>query len=146
MDARVSIISLGVSDMARSRAFYERGLGWKPSNIGSDDVAFYQAGPVIVGLYDREKLAAEEELPPISDPESVHGGITVAQNQPSKADVDSVVDLAVAAGAVLHRKPADTFWGGYAGSFADPDGHIWEIAWNPYFTLDDDGIHLPSVV
>jgi uncharacterized protein len=144
MEARVSIVSLGVADMERSRQFYEQGLGWQASAIGDGDVAFYQAAAMIVGLYDRGKLAAEEDLPPLDDPLQVHGGITLAQNQASKADVDDVVEGAVRAGGTLRRKPTDTFWGGYAGSFADPDGHVWEIAWNPFFTLDESGIRLPD--
>lgn len=144
MDPRVSIISLGTDDLARARRFYEDGLGWKASVVGDDTIAFFQAGTMIVGLYDRTALAAEENLPPMAAPHQTHGGITLAQNQSSKAEVDRVVRDAIAAGAVQHRTPADTFWGGYAGSFADPDGHIWEIAWNPHFTLDATGIKLPD--
>ena len=144
MDARASIVSLGVADMQRSRQFYEQGLGWRASAISDGEVAFYQAGAVIVGLYDRAKLAAEENLPPINDPQNVHSGITLAQNQASKADADDVVAGAVRAGGTIRREPADTFWGGYAGSFADPDSHIGEIAWNPFFTLDESGIRLPD--
>lgn len=144
MDARVSIVSLGVDDLDRARRFYENGLGWTPSEIGDGMVAFYQAGNMILGLYDRAALATEEDLPALEAPGTVHGGITLAQNQPSKSDVDAVVAEAVRAGGRLRRQPADTFWGGYAGSFADPDGHVWEIAWNPHFALDEKGIRLPD--
>ena len=108
------------------------------------ELAFYQASAMIVGLYDRAKLTAEENLPPVNDPQNVHGGITLAQNQTSKADVDDVVAGAVRAGGTLRREPADIFQGGYAGTFADPDGHVWEIAWNPFFILDDSGIPRPD--
>ena len=109
MNARVSIVSLGVADMQRSRQYYEQGLGWRASAIGDGEVAFYQADAMIVGLYDRAKLAVEEDLPPVNDPQKVHSGITLAQNQTSKADVDEVVASAVRAGGTIHREPADTF-------------------------------------
>ena len=144
MDASFSIVSLGVADMQRSRQFYEQGLGWRTSAINDGEVAFYQAGAGIIGLYNRAKLTAEGNLPPVNDPQNVHSGVTLAQNQANKADIDDLVAGAVRAGGTLRREPADTFWGGYAGSFADPDSHIEEIAWNPFFTLDKSGIRLPD--
>jgi catechol 2,3-dioxygenase-like lactoylglutathione lyase family enzyme len=139
---RISLITLGVSDLARARQFYETGLGWKPSSAGNDDVAFFQlAGGVVLGLFSRKSLAKDAH---IADTGSGFGGITIAQNQESKAEVDRVIATAVAAGGTLLKAAEDVFWGGYSGYFADPDGHPWEIAWNPFFPLSDDGgITLP---
>jgi len=111
LDARVSIVFLGVANMQRSRHFYEQGLGWRASTIGDEEVTFYQAGAMIVGLYDQAKLAVEEDLPTVNDPQNVHSGIPLAQNQASKADVDHVVADAVRAGgtAPYIGSPTDTF-------------------------------------
>ncbi len=138
MDQRVSLITLGVADVARSRRFYEA-LGWE---VGLDvqDTVFFQAGGSIVTLWSREALAADSG---VDDPGG-WGGITLAHNVRSAAAVDDVTEQARAAGARIAREPAATFYGGYAGVFLDPDGHAWEVAHNPGFPLAADGsIALP---
>lgn len=139
---RISLITLGVHDLARARRFYEHGLGWKPSSAGNEHVVFFQlAGGVGLGLFSRASLAEDAH---IEDAGSGFGGITLAQNLESKAEVDRVIATAVAAGGSLLKKAEDVFWGGYSGYFADPDGHAWEVAWNPFFPLSEDGgITLP---
>ena len=134
MEQRVSLITLGVSDLSRSRAFYEA-LGWKSGAAPDDDVVFFQTGPTVLALWDRAKLAedsAVEDMPG-------WGGVTPAHNVRSPAEVDSVIEEARAAGARIGRQPGETFWGGYSGVFVDPDGHPWEVAHNPGWTVNDDG-------
>jgi len=139
MRQRVSVITLGVRDLARSRAFYEA-LGWR-SGAGPDDaVVFFQAGEMVVALWDRAALAADSCI----DDAGGWGGVTLALNVGSRADVDAVAAEALAAGATIGREPAETFWGGYSAVFLDPDGHPWEIAHNPHWTLGADGaVKLP---
>ena len=141
MEPRISLLTLGVSDLTRSMAFYEK-LGSKPSPAGNEHVAFFQAGAMALGLYGRAALAEDAHLPAQG---SGFGGVTIAYKARSKAEVDAVFAEAVAAGAKALKKPVDVFWGGYSGYFADPDGHPWEVAWNPGFTLDADGaLRLPK--
>ena len=138
MEQRVSLITLGVRDVAASRAFYER-LGWR---VGLDvqDTVFFQAGGLIIVLWGRDKLAEDSG---VADGGG-WGGITLAHNVRSRDEVGRVIDEARAAGARVAREPAETFYGGYAGVFLDPDGHPWEIAHNPGFPLAEDGsIGLP---
>jgi predicted lactoylglutathione lyase len=134
MEQRVSLVTLGVSDLARSRAFYEA-LGWRTNAEPGDEVVFFQAGGMIVALWDRTKLAEDSA---VTDGGG-WGGITPAYNTRSPAEVDAVIEEARAAGAGIGRQPAETFWGGYSGVFVDPDGHAWEIAYNPRWTVRDDG-------
>jgi hypothetical protein len=134
VDQRVSLITLGVSDLARSRRFYE-GLGWTTGAEPDDDVAFFQAGGAIVALWDRARLAEDS----VVDDAGGWGGVTLAHNVRSPAEVDAVLDEAAAAGATIARPGAETFWGGYSGVFVDPDGHPWEVAHNPHWTIADDG-------
>ncbi len=134
MDQRVSLITLGVSDLARSRAFYEA-LGWATGAAPSDGVVFFQCGCMIVALWDREQLAQDSGM---SDAGG-WGGVTLAMNVASPAEVDAVIAEARAAGAEIPREGAETFWGGYSGMFVDPDGHPWEVAHNPHWTLGADG-------
>ena len=131
---RVSLITLGVSDLARSRRFYEA-LGWESGAAPADDVVFFQAGDMIVALWDRARLADDSC---VSDAGG-WGGITLALNLGSAAEVDAVVEQARTAGATIGREPAETFWGGYSAVIIDPDGHPWEIAHNPHWTLTPDG-------
>lgn len=141
MEPRISLLTLGVSDLARSRAFYEK-LGFTPSPAGNEQVVFFQAGGMALGLFGRDALAKDAHLPAAG---SGFGGITIAYNARSKAEVDAVFAEAVAAGARPLKQPVDVFWGGYSGYFADPDGHPWEVAWNPGFTLAADGaLRLPK--
>jgi uncharacterized protein len=143
MDQRVSLITLGVSDLGRARAFYEA-LGWRtgaapPSDTPDGDVVFFQAGGMIVALWDRRSL---EEDSATTD-SGGWGGVTLAYNTRSERDVDAVIEEARRAGATIGREPAVTFWGGYSGVFIDPDGHPWEVAHNPGWTIDEDGsVHL----
>ena len=133
MEQRVSLVTLGVNDVARARAFYEA-LGWQ---VGwtDDDVVFFQAGGMIVALWGRADLAEDSSV----QDDGGWGGMTLAHNVRSPAEVDAVLAEAEAAGATIGRYGAETFWGGYSGIFIDPDGHPWEIAHNPHWTLGDDG-------
>jgi len=135
MEPRISLITLGVADIGRARAFYER-LGWRASPSSNDSVAFFQLGGLALGLYGREALAEDAQTGPVG---AGFGGITIAQNQRSPDEVDRVLAEAVAAGGRLLKPGQKVFWGGYSGYFADPDGHAWEVAWNPFFTLDEQG-------
>lgn len=134
MEQRVSLITLGVADLARARAFYEA-LGWTTRAEPEDDVVFFQAGGMIVALWGRDQLAEDTV---VSD-SGGWGGITLAHNVRSPTEVDVVLAEAAAAGATIARLGAETFWGGYSGVFVDPDGHPWEIAHNPHWTLREDG-------
>jgi len=131
---RVSLITLGVSDLGRARGFYEK-LGWRTGAKPDDDVIFFQAGEMIVALWDRDRLAEDSC---VEDPGG-WGGVTVALNLGSPAEVDAVVEEARAADATIGREPAETFWGGYSAVFLDPDGHPWEVAHNPHWTIDEGG-------
>jgi hypothetical protein len=133
VDRRISLITLGVDDLGRAQAFYAA-LGWHGQEV--EETVFVQAGPMALVLWDRGKLAADSGLP---DRGSGFDGITLAQNVRSADEVDAVVAAAVQAGATVTRAPRTTFYGGYAGVFLDPDGHAWEIAFNPGFTIADDG-------
>ncbi|MDQ3981090.1 MAG: VOC family protein [Actinomycetota bacterium] len=132
MEQRVSLVTLGVADLDRARSFYEA-LGW--SGISDQDVVFFQAGGMVVALWGRDELAEDSR---VDDPGG-WGGVTLAYNTRSRAEVDAVVEEARAAGARIGREPAETFWGGYSGIFVDPDGHPWEVAHNPGWTVHDDG-------
>ncbi len=134
MKQRVSLITLGVADLARAKAFYEA-LGWEAGGGVEAEVAFFQAGDMVVALWDRGKLAADSA---VADSPG-WGGVTLALNFGSAAEVDAVIEEARAAGARIGREPAETFWGGYSGVFVDPDGHPWEIAHNPGWRVLDDG-------
>jgi predicted lactoylglutathione lyase len=134
MKQRVSVITLGVADLARARAFYE-GMGWSTNARADDDVAFFQAGDMVVALWGREQLAEDSC---VTD-EGGWGGVTLALNVGSPAEVDGVIEQARAAGATIGRDGAETFWGGYSGVFLDPDGHPWEVAHNPHWSITEDG-------
>jgi uncharacterized protein len=134
MEQRLSLVTLGVSDLARARAFYEK-LGWRTGARPDDDVVFFQAGGMIVALWDRKLLAEDSGV----EDAGGWGGVTLAHNVGSPAEVDEVLGQAEAAGAAIPRAGAETFWGGYSGIFVDPDGHPWEIAHNPSWTLRENG-------
>lgn len=134
MEQRISLITLGVADLARARTFYEQ-LGWRGQEI--EETVFFQAGGMVVVLWGRAKVAADAG---VRDPGADgFGGMTLAQNVRSPAEVDEVLAAAARAGARITQVARETFYGGYAGFFADPDGHLWEIAYNPGFSLDADG-------
>jgi catechol 2,3-dioxygenase-like lactoylglutathione lyase family enzyme len=140
MEQRLSLITLGVRDLARARGFYET-LGWTSGAAPDDDVVFFSAGGTIVALWDRSRLAEDSTL----EDSGGWGGITLAHNVRSPAEVDTVLAEAESAGATIGRRGAETFWGGYSGVFVDPDGHAWEVAHNPHWDLRPDGsVELPE--
>ena len=134
MRQRLSLITLGVRDLARARRFYEA-LGWETGASPADDVVFFQAGDMIVALWGRDQLAEDSG---VEDPGG-WGGITLAYNARSPEEVDAVIEEARAAGATIVREPGKTFWGGHSAVFVDPEGHPWEVAHNPRWTIRDDG-------
>jgi hypothetical protein len=134
VEQRVSLITLGVRDLGRARSFYEA-LGWKTGAAPADDVVFFQTGGMIVALWGRDQLAEDSGV----EDGGGWGGVTLAYNVRSPQEVDAVIDEARAAGARIARVGAKTFWGGYTGVFVDPDGHPWEVAHNPHWTVRDDG-------
>lgn len=134
MEQRMSLVTLGVRDLARSRGFYEA-LGWSTAASPDDDVVFFQAGGSILALWDRTKLAEDSSV----EDGGGWGGVTLAHNVRSPEEVDAILAEAKAAGARIARPAGKTFWGGYSGVFVDPDGHPWEVAHNPDWTLRPDG-------
>lgn len=134
MKQRVSLITLGVADLQRSRRFYEA-LGWRTGAEPGDDVVFFQAGEMVVALWDRARLAEDSCV----EDRGGWGGTTLALNFGSPVEVDAVIEEARGAGATIGREPAEAFWGGYSAVFLDPDGHPWEIAHNPHWTVTEDG-------
>jgi predicted lactoylglutathione lyase len=140
MDQRVSLITLGISDLDRARSFYEA-LGWKTGAKEADDVVFFQAGGMVVSLWGREQLAEDSA---VTDGGG-WGGVALAYNTSSTEEVDAVIEEARKAGATIGREPGETFYGGYSGIFIDPDGHPWEVAHNPRWTVNEDGtVTLPA--
>lgn len=135
MEQRLSLVTLGVKDVDASRAFYER-LGWKRSSASNESVVFFQAGGAVLGLFSREALAEDARVP--ADGEGFRG-VTLAHNVKTREEVAAVLQEAEAAGARLVKPAEDVFWGGHSGYFADPDGHLWEVAYNPFFPFDDHG-------
>jgi len=134
MEQRISLVTLGVADLARARAFYQR-LGWRGQEV--EETVFFQAGGIALVLWGRDKVADDAGLE--DGGTDGFGGMTLAHNVRSREEVDQVLDQAAKAGAVIIQAARETFYGGYAGFFTDPDGHVWEIAYNPGFPLDDDG-------
>jgi catechol 2,3-dioxygenase-like lactoylglutathione lyase family enzyme len=134
MEQRLSLITLGVADLERARAFYEA-LGWRSPTDPADGVAFFPSGGMVVALWSREALAEDSG---VADGGG-WGGVTLAHNVRSPAEVDEVLGEAERAGATIARRGAETFWGGYSGVFVDPDGHPWEVAHNPGWRIADDG-------
>lgn len=131
---RVTLITLGVADLAKAKAFYAA-LGWR-ENGAQEGVAFYQMHGAVLALFGRADLAADQGRP--GEPLGT-GAMTLAQNFASEAEVDAAWQEALAAGAAPLKKPEKVFWGGYSGYYADPDGHVWEIAMNPFWPLQADG-------
>jgi predicted lactoylglutathione lyase len=137
---RVTLITLGVDDLGKSRSFYGA-LGWEPTRE-QEDVIFYQINGLVLGLFGRTALAEDQGRP---DATLETGAITLAQNFASVDEVDAAFAMAVSAGATALKKPQQVSWGGYSGYWADPDGHVWEVAMNPYWPLNDDGsLTLPA--
>jgi catechol 2,3-dioxygenase-like lactoylglutathione lyase family enzyme len=140
MEQRISVLTLGVRDLPRARAFYEA-LGWVTGARPDDDVVFFRSGGMILALWDRARLAEDSRV----EDGGGWGGATLAHNVRTPEEVDAVTQEARAAGANIVREPAATFWGGYSAAFTDPDGHPWEVAFNPRWRIRDDGsIELPD--
>jgi predicted lactoylglutathione lyase len=138
---RLSLVTLGVAEIARARAFYEA-LGWRASSASTNDVAFFDAGGVVLAVWGRANLADDAAVPP---PAPATGSFACAINRGSEASVDGLFERAVEAGARPLKRPVKTEWGGYSGYFADLDGHAWEVAFNPFWPFDDiGGITLPA--
>ena len=142
MEPRVSLITLGVADVGRARTFYES-LGWRASSASQAEVAFFQAtNGLALALFARQALAEDAR---VENTAPGFSGIALAYNGRSRTEVDEVYREAVGAGGTGLKDPHDTEWGGYSGYFADPDGHLWEVAFNPFFPLDEQGrLHLPD--
>ncbi|HTW31194.1 MAG TPA: VOC family protein [Candidatus Sulfotelmatobacter sp.] len=141
MEQRVSIVTLGVKDLARSGEFYQR-MGWRKSKASSDGIVFFQAGSMALALYPRHELAKDANLP--ADGQGF-GGITLAYNVRSREEVDTILAQAQDVGAKILKPAQEAFWGGYSGYFSDPDGFLWEVAWNPFFPLAENGaLQLPD--
>lgn len=141
MEQRISLITFGVSDLKRSTEFYER-LGWRRSMAKAEGITFFHAGGLALALYPRQELAKDANTAPEG-----HGfnGVSLAYNTRNHAEVDSVLKEAASAGATIVKPAQEAFWGGYSGYFADPDGFLWEVAWNPGFAIAEDGsIRIPD--
>jgi uncharacterized protein len=134
MEQRLSLVTLGVADLDRSRRFYAA-LGWRRHGAHAE-VVFFQAGGMVLALWSREALAADAKVPAEG---TGFRGIALAYNTRTRAEVDAVLDEAKTAGATIPKPAEDAFWGGYSGYFADPDGHLWEVAWNPEWKMAADG-------
>ena len=132
---RITLVTLGVENVPAATRFYEA-LGLKKSHISGESVAFFQLGPTVLALFGREAAREDGNIGAVW---TGNGGITLAQNVGSEAEVDALVARAGAAGATILKEPQRAFWGGYHGFFADPDGNVWEVAHNPGFALDDSG-------
>jgi catechol 2,3-dioxygenase-like lactoylglutathione lyase family enzyme len=136
MNQHLHLITLGVEDFKKSRKFYTEILGWKPTSASNDDIAFFQAGGVALGIYPREKLAEDA----LTSPEgSGFAGITLAYNARSEAEVDEIIRDLKSKGVKIVKEPQKVFWGGYSSYFADPDDYHWEVAYNPFFVFDESG-------
>ncbi|MFW6290348.1 MAG: VOC family protein [Mariniphaga sp.] len=136
MKPRINVITLGVDDLEKSKAFYRRALGWEPAKGSDENIVFYNHGGIVLSLYPFEKLADDAGLPAHK---SEFPGITLSINQKNKEAVDEVYKQAIKNGAKDLIKPHETFWGGYGGYFADPDGYPWEVAWAPFWEFDKQG-------
>lgn len=137
MEQRLSIVTLGVRDLDRARSFYLDGLGWNEQEQDSDGIVFVQMPGIVFALYPIAALAEDVGVEVPSGP--APGAVTLAYNTRTEAEVDDVLEMAVGAGATLVKAAEKVFWGGYSGYFADPDGHLWEVAFNPFSTIAEDG-------
>jgi len=135
MEPRISLVTLGVADIVRARSFYEA-LGWLAAGPSNDHVVFIQLGGMALALYGRDALARDAGLAPEG---SGFGGIALGHNVRTCEEVDACLAEAEVAGGKITKPAEDAFWGGYSGYFADPDGHAWEVAWNPHFPILEDG-------
>ena len=141
MTPRINFVTLGVADIARARLFYEK-LGLTASTAGDGNVAFFDANGVVLAVFGHEALAADAHVE--AAPAPAYRGVALAWNAASEAEADAIYAHALSCGAKPVKQPEKVFWGGYSGYFADPDGHLWEIAYNPFFPLDREGrVQLP---
>ena len=141
MEQRVSLITLGVTDLMRSSRFYE-GLGWRRSMAKAEGIVFFQAGGMALALFPRHELAKDANVVPDGQG---FCGVALAYNTRTREEVDTVLAEVEAAGAKILKPAQEAFWGGYSGHFSDPDGFLWEVAWNPFFTMaEDGGIRIPD--
>ena len=136
MKSRLNIVTLGVADLQKSKAFYKNTLGWEPAKGSDENIVFFNHGGIILSLYPMDKLAEDAK---VSGERSGFSGVTLAINQDSREAVVMTFNKAVENGAKALVKPRDTFWGGYDAYFADPDGHSWEIAWAPFWEFGEQG-------
>ena len=136
MEQRISVVTLGVSDMSVARDFYEQGLGWKAAEPQDEAICFFQMGGLVLALYPRDGLAEDATVPACGEG---FRGITLAHNVREKHEVAAILDLAQRAGGTIVKPAQDVFWGGHSGYFSDPDGHLWEVAWNPFFQINERG-------
>jgi catechol 2,3-dioxygenase-like lactoylglutathione lyase family enzyme len=141
MGPRIHIVTLGVSDLARSRRFYEEWLGWKASSASNEHFVIFKSEGSLLALFPEKALAQDANVDPIR---KGFRGISLAHNVAEKHEVETVLRKAEAAGAKIEKVAQDVFWGGHSGYFSDPDGHLWEVAWNPLWPIQKDGsIQLP---
>ena len=138
MEQRLSMITLGVSDLQRSKAFYEQVVGWK-SAPGPEGIVFFDLGGLVFSLYPLVDLVKDMNAGEVSSPDPAYHGFALAHNCRTKEEVDSIFSRLKANGATIVKDPEEVFWGGYSGYFADPDGHSWEVAYNPYWSIREDG-------
>lgn len=146
LEPRLNIVTLGVRDLGRAIAFYRDGLGWPLSGASVGSIAFFEVGGTALALYPREALAADADSGTNSRiRDGGFPGFTLAQNVADRDEVSRILGEAETAGATIVKEAQDVFWGGHSGYFADPDGYLWEIAWNPYVTFTEDGgVQLPG--
>lgn len=135
MEQRLSVVTLGVADLQRAKRFYAEGLGWTVGQV-SDEIVFFQLNGMVLALFPRGELARDAQ---VSQQGEGFRGVTLAYCTRTRDEVDRVIEQAESVGARVVKKPQDVFWGGYSGYFADPDGHLWEVAHNPFWTLDVQG-------
>lgn len=141
LDRRISIVTLGVEDVARATAFYER-LGWVRSSVSQEAITFIQLKGIVLALFSRQSLADDAG---VDNSPKGFSGVTLAHNAASDAEVDAIFAFALSVGAEAVKPPHKVFWGGYSGYFADPDGHLWEVAHNPFVQMDENGhLQLPE--
>jgi uncharacterized protein len=139
---RLTLVTLGVSDLPRAKTFYEC-LGWVASGAGNEHVTFFHSTTAVLGLFGRAALAEDAH---VADTPTGFAAVTLGWNCTARAEVDTVFAAALKAGATSRKVPQEVFWGGYSGYFADPDGHLWEVAHNPFFPFDEDGrLVLPGI-
>ncbi len=138
MEQRMSVVTLGVADLKRAIAFYEDVVGWKVDS-GPPDIAFFDLGGLVFALYPHAELAEDRNVAPGDSSGAGYQGFSLAHNARSKKEVDSIFARLKDRRATILKEPEEVFWGGYSGYFSDPDGHAWEVAYNPYWTIGEDG-------